>query len=190
MNGGEPSDEALLVLFANGDPAATRMLTERLSPRAFRLAFRLLGDRAEAEDITQEAMVKLWKIAPDWRRGEAKPATWLYTVTRNLCLDRLRRADRRSDTLDAVPEIEDTAPSAFRTLREAERAEALQAALGDLPVRQRTAVVLRHLEGLSNPEIAQVMDLSVEAVESLTARGKRMLAKALSDRREALGYGE
>jgi RNA polymerase sigma-70 factor (ECF subfamily) len=184
------SDEALLILFANGDRAATRVLTERMTPRAYRLALRLLGDRAEAEDVAQEAMVKLWKIAPDWRRGEAKPSTWLFTVTRNLCLDRLRRGAGRTAPLEAAGEIEDTAPSALRMLTEAERAEALQAALGDLPLRQREAVVLRHLEGLSNPEIAGIMDISVEAVESLTARAKRMLAEALAHRREELGFAE
>lgn len=184
------SDEALLILFANGDRGATRAVTERLTPLAYRLAWRLLGDQAEAEDVAQEAMVKLWKIAPDWRQGEAKPSTWLYTVTRNLCLDRLRRASGAEAPLEVAGEVADTAPSALRVLTAAERAEALQAALGDLPLRQREAVVLRHLEGLSNPEIARIMDISVEAVESLTARGKRMLAKALAHRREELGFAE
>lgn len=188
--GGEVSDSTLLVLFANGDRDATRLLTERLAPMVYRMAFRMLGDRAEAEDVAQEAMMKLWKIAPDWQADRAKPSTWLYTVTRNLCLDRLRRTTGRTAPLEAAGEIVDPAPSALRTLREAERAEALQAALGDLPERQRAAVVLRHLEGLSNPEIAEIMKLSVEAVESLTARGKRMLAQALAHRREELGYSE
>jgi RNA polymerase sigma-70 factor (ECF subfamily) len=184
------SDEALLVLFANGDPLATRELTDRLAPRAYRLAYRLLGDRAEAEDVTQEAMVKLWKIAPDWRTGQAKPGTWLYTVTRNLCLDRMRGGARRAVPLENAAEVADGAPDMARVLSDAERTDALQAALGDLPDRQREAVVLRHLEGLSNPEIAEIMDLSVAAVESLTARGKRMLAQALAHRREELGYAE
>jgi RNA polymerase sigma-70 factor (ECF subfamily) len=69
-----------------------------------------------------------------------------------------------------------------------ERAAALDAALADLPERQRQAVVLRHLEGLSNPEIAAVMDVGVEAVESLTARGKRALTARLAGRRADLGY--
>lgn len=184
------SDEALLVLFANGDPQASRDLTDRLAPRAYRLAYRLLGDTAEAEDVTQEAMVKLWKIAPNWRTGEAKPGTWLYTVTRNLCLDRLRGGAARTAPLDDAGTVADTAPSVVRVLSDTERRDALQAALGDLPTRQREAVVLRHLEGLSNPEIGEIMDLSVEAVESLTARGKRMLAKALAHRRDELGYAE
>lgn len=182
------SDADLLARFATGDPRAARQLTDRLAPRVYRLCFRLLGDRAEAEDITQEAMMKLWKIAPDWRADGAAPSTWLYTVARNACMDRLRR--KRSVPLDEAGEMADPAPSVDRILSQAERAEALQAALGDLPLRQREAVVLRHLEGLSNPEIAGIMDISVEAVESLTSRGKRMLAKALGHRRAELGFTE
>ena len=180
------SDEALLVLYANGDAAAARALTLRLTPRVFGHANRLLGDRAEAEDVAQEALLRLWKIAPDWRQDEARVTTWLYRVVANLCTDRLRK--RRGVALDAVPEPEDGAASPAEVMQERARVDALQSALGDLPDRQRQAVVLRHIEGFSNPEIAEVMEISVEAVESLTARGKRALAVALAGRREELGY--
>ena len=182
----EVSDDALLVLFANGDDAAARMLTLRLTPRVLAHAFRMLGNRADAEDVTQDALMRLWKIAPDWRQGEAQVSTWLYRVTANLCTDRLRR--RRGVALDSIAEPEDESPSAADGLQETSRAQALQQALGELPERQRQAVVLRHLEGRSNPEIAEIMDISTEAVESLTARGKRALAAALAGRREELGY--
>lgn len=92
--------------------------------------------------------------------------------------------------LDAVEEPVDEAPGALAGMIEDDRMRALDQGLAALPERQRQAVVLRHLEGLSNPEIAAVMDISVEAVESLTARGKRALAAALADRRKELGYGE
>ena len=105
----------------------------------------------------------------------------------NLATDRLRR--RRGVGLDEAPEIEDGAASAVERMIEHDRAEALQRALDLLPARQRQAVVLRHLEGLSNPEIAAAMEIGVEAVESLTARGKRALAALLAGRREELGYG-
>ena len=85
------TDEDLLALYAGGDRVAARSLTARLTPRVLSLALRMLGDRAEAEDVAQEAMVRLWKIAPDWRAGEAKISTWLYRVAANLCTDRLRR---------------------------------------------------------------------------------------------------
>ena len=184
----EVSDEALLVAFGNGDRAAARALTLRLTPRVLGFAARMLGDRAEAEDVAQEAMLRLWRQAPDWRQGEAKVTTWLYRVTSNLCTDRLRK--RRGEALDDVPEPADEAPGAEAGLQQAARAAALEAALQALPERQRQAVVLRHIEGLANPEIAAVMEIGVEAVESLTARGKRALAKALVGRRAELGYDD
>jgi RNA polymerase sigma-70 factor (ECF subfamily) len=180
------SDEALLVLYGNGDRSAAQALTVRLTPMALRVARRMLGDWAEAEDVAQDAMMRLWKIAREWRQGEAKVSTWLYRVVTNLATDRLRK--RRGIGLDEAPEVEDGQPAVEDRMMDADRVEALQAALNQLPDRQRQAVVLRHIEGLSNPEIAEVMEIGVEAVESLTARGKRALAEALAGRREELGY--
>ncbi len=182
----ELSDEALLVAFGNGERLAARVLTARLTPRVLGFAARMLKDRAEAEDVTQEAMLRLWRIAPEWRQGEAKVSTWLYRVTSNLCTDRLRKA--RGLGLDEVAEPADDRPGAAEGLQTRQRADALEGALAALPERQRQAVVLRHIEGLGNPEIAEIMDIGVEAVESLTARGKRALASALAGRREELGF--
>lgn len=187
--GGADPDADLLARFARGDGAAARALTEGLGARSYRLAVRVLGDTAEAEDVAQEAMVRLWRIAPEWEPGAAKVGTWLYRVTLNLCLDRRRkRPAGRHTALDTVAEPPDPAPGVVARLQAADRAAALQAALMDLPDRQRQAVVLRHIEGLANPDIAAVMDLSVEAVESLTARGKRALGRALGGRKADLGY--
>jgi RNA polymerase sigma-70 factor (ECF subfamily) len=188
FDAGDQSDEAFLAAYGRGEARAARVLTDRLLPGVWRTARRLLGDEAEAEDVAQEAMLRLWRIAPEWRFGEAKVSTWLYRVAVNLCTDRLRR--RRGVALDAVPEPEDGAPGAAAVLIEADRIAALEAAIMVLPERQRQAVVLRHLEGLANPEIAEIMGLGVEAVESLTARGKRNLAAALAGRREDLGYDD
>lgn len=184
----ETSDEALLILYANGDQAAAAALTLRLTPRAYSLASRMLNDRTEAEDVTQEALLRLWKLAPDWRRGEAQPATWLYRVVHNLCLDRLRR--RRSVALESVAEPVDETPSAESRLQTGARARALRAALAELPERQRVAVLLRHFEGLANPEIGKVLDISTEAVESLIARGKRRLGQVLAAKRGELGLDQ
>lgn len=183
-------DETLLAMFARGDSAAARELTRRLTPRIFALSVRMLGDRVEAEDVTQEAMLRLWRMAPDWTPGGAQVGTWLYRVAMNLCIDAQRRRRGGAVPLDEAPEPEDGARPADGRLQDAARAAALQAALGDLPDRQRQAVVLRHLQDLSNPEIAEIMEISVEAVESLTARGKRALAAALAGRRAELGYSD
>ena len=182
------SDEALLVLFANGDPKAAVVLTHRLGPRVFAYGFRLLGDRTEAEDVAQEAMLRLWKTAPDWRPGEAKITTWLFRVVSNLCIDRKRRYRNRPVSLEVGADPPDGADSVDETLQQKARSEALQAALLYLPDRQRQAVILRNIENLANPEIASIMGISVEAVESLTARGKRALSKILNDQRDALGF--
>jgi len=185
----QAGDEVLLARYAAGDPAAARVLTLRLVPRALGYAARLLGDGAEAEDVAQEAMLRLWRAAPGWRSGEAQVSTWLYRVVTNLCMDRMRARKRRpAAALDEAPEVPDGAQGAEAGMIEADRMAALQAALDALPERQRLAVVLRHIEGLGNPEIAAVMDIGVEAVESLTARGKRALAAILAGRREELGY--
>lgn len=182
-------DAALLALYAAGDRAAAAELTRRHLPRMVAFAARMLGDAAEAEDVAQEAMLRLWRIAPGWRDGEAQVSTWLYRVASNLCIDRRRRG-RRTAPLDDAGDPADAAPGAVAGLIAADRAAALAAALAALPDRQRQAVVLRHLEGLTNPEIAAVMDIGVEAVESLTARGKRALAAQLSGRRGDLGYDD
>lgn len=186
----ELPDEALLARFADGDATAARILTVRLTPRVMAHAWRLLGNRAEAEDITQEAMLRLWKQAHDWRSGEAKVTTWLYRVVANLCIDRQRRDRGRAVTLDAIPEPADERADVADSMQDRARAEALQAALNTLPARQRQAVVLRHIDGLSNPEIAEIMGNTVEAVESLTARGRRALQARLLGRKEELGYAD
>ena len=177
--------------YAQGDGQAAEILTQRLTPRVFGQAFRLLGQRAEAEDVTQEAMLRLWRIAPDWRDGEAQVSTWLYRVVFNLATDRLRKRARVHVPLDLAPDLVDAASkSATDQMQDKARSDALQAALMTLPDRQRQAVVLRHIEGLANPEIAEIMEIGVEAVESLTARGKRALTAALIGEKAALGYEE
>ena len=180
------ADAALLARYAAGDAAAARRLADRHLPRVLSFARRMLGDAAEAEDVAQEAMLRLWRIAPRWRAGEARISTWLYRVTANLCTDRLRRRRPGAE----MPDLADPAPGALAALMAADRAGALQAALARLPERQRQAVVLRHLEGLGNAEIAEIMDSGIEAVESLIARGRRALAAALVPQRAALGYGD
>ncbi|NOR64216.1 MAG: RNA polymerase sigma factor [Rhodobacteraceae bacterium] len=179
----EESDAALLAGFARGEQSAARALTARHLPRIFAHAYRLLQDKAEAEDVAQDAMLKLWKVAPNWREGEAKISTWLYRVTANAATDRLRK--RRTVGLEAAPEQEDTAPSVEAGLIANDRQTALRAAMDALPERQRHALVLRHFEELSNPEIASALETSVEAVESLLGRARRALADKLSHLRPA-----
>lgn len=190
------SDDDLMARFAIGDTCAARQLAVRHTPRVLSVSYRVLGDYSEAEDVAQEAMLRLWQMASDWRPGVARVSTWLYRVATNLSLDRLRQRKRRlryssgedrSNTATDVNEIADVSASAEQKLLETDRANALHGALATLPERCRVAVTLRHIEQLSNPEIADILNTSVEAVESLTARGRRSLAKQLLKQKEEIG---
>ncbi|WFE74596.1 RNA polymerase sigma factor [Roseinatronobacter sp. S2] len=178
-------DADLLAQFAQGDRLAAQTLTDRLAPRILRFAARMLGDRTEAEDVTQDTMLRLWRIAPEWQDTGIPPAAWLFRIAANLCTDRLRR--RRSGPAE-MPDLPNDTPGVDAQMMQSKRAAALQSALAALPERQRQAVILRHLEGLSNPDIGAIMMIGVEAVESLTARGKRNLTALLSGQKEILGY--
>ncbi|OSP54350.1 RNA polymerase sigma factor [Pseudoruegeria sp. SK021] len=181
-------DAVLLARYAGGDRHASAELVQRLTPRILGLARRLLQDGAEAEDVTQEAMLRLWRIAPDWDPGRARVSTWLYRVASNLCIDRQRR--KKPAELAEDWEVADPTPDVTHVMQGRTRVAALEDALAHLPLRQRQAVVLRHLDGLANPEIAEIMGISVEAVESLSARGKRTLTTLLSGRKEELGFAD
>ena len=179
-------DNALLLAYVNGTPQAAQILTERLMPKIFTQAFHRIRNKADAEDIAQEALLRLWRIAPDWQQDNAKVSTWLYQVVTNLCIDRLRQ--KNHEHLVSIPEPTDTRPNATDVIQDKSRANALYHALAKLPDHQREAVAMRHLEGLSNPEIADNLQLSTEAVESLIARGKQKLSKILQYQKSELGY--
>jgi RNA polymerase sigma-70 factor (ECF subfamily) len=186
---GVDEDAVLLARFAAGDQQAARALTELLLPGALRQAWRMLGDQAEAEDVAQDAMLRLWRQAADWRAGEARVSTWLYRVVHNLCIDRMRRRRPQVPVEDA-PEPVDPDPGVLEQMARSETGRAVAAAIAELPERQRQALVLRHFEGWSNPQIGEALDCSVEAVESLLARARRQLAARLHAVKEALGHGD
>lgn len=171
------SDAELLTRFAAGDGEAAQMLSARHLGRVLSLAGRMLGDSAEAEDVAQETLLRAWRIAPTWDPNGAKFSTWLHRVALNLCYDRLRK--RRNASLDEAPEVEDETPSVSARMVASQEASALRAAIQTLPERQRAAIMLRHFDECSNPEIAATLEVSVEAVESLLARGRRRLKAIL-----------
>ena len=182
------TDNVLLVAFANGDRRAAQQLTGRLMPKIYAHAYYRLGNIADAEDVTQEAFLKLWKFAPKWKQDRAQVSTWLYRVVSNLCKDRYRRATL--EDLGNAQEPTDGTQSPSDKIDEHYRQKALYDAMSMLPENQRLAVQLRHIDELTNPQIAEIMDLSVEAVESLTARGKRKLIKILQTHKSELGYSD
>lgn len=173
------ADAHELRLVAQGDRAAAARLVDRNAPRLFNLARRMLGDEQAAEDVVQDSFLRLWRVAPRWRGGEAMVATWLHRVALNLCYDRLRR--RREVLLAEPPEIEDESPDAEARLLQSEQAVRVRAALQTLPPRQRAAIILCHYQELPGAQAASVLEVSVEALESLLARGRRALRVALAD---------
>ena len=172
----DDSDEALMARVARGDQPAFRVLARRHAPAIVRLARRILGNTADAEDVAQEAMLRVWTHAPRWQPLAAFK-TWLTRVVVNLCLDRKRRAPWVD--LEAAGEIADTAPMASELAETDERERLLQRAIAELPDRQRTAIVLTYSEGMSNAQVADILDTSVSAVETLLVRGKQNLRRAL-----------
>ncbi|MFC0633413.1 RNA polymerase sigma factor [Brevundimonas balnearis] len=172
-------DEDLIRRVARGDPAAVQAMVARKLPRMVSLAYRMLGDASEAEDVAQEAMFKAWRQAPRWRPGQARFDTWLHRVALNLCYDRLRR--RREVTLDALPDGPDESADPARGLEARDVGVRVKAALARLPERQREAIVLCHYQELTNIEAASLMAVSVEALESLLSRGRRALRQTLME---------
>lgn len=168
-------DEELVRRIGAGDEAAMRALVARKLPRLLALARRMLGDATEAEDVAQETFVRIWRYAAGWRTERARFDTWIHRVALNLCYDRLRR--RREWTSEDLPEIVDGDHA------EAQRHEddslRVERALKAIAPRQREAIVLTYYQTMSNAEAAAVMDVSIEALESLLARGRRSLQTLL-----------
>ena len=171
----EPSDHDLMARTAQGDGRAFRILAERHAGRAHSLARRILGNEALAEDIVQDALLRVWTHAPRWR-PEAAFRTWLYRIVVNLCLNAKRRtADR---PLAEGAQVADPALSADAKLETDARDRRLAIEVDGLPERQRAAIVLSYQEGLSNAEVAAVLDTSVSGVEMLLVRARRALRTA------------
>ena len=177
-------DGGLLQRAGAGDGVAFRQLVDRHLPALLRLARRMLRNDAEAEDAAQDALLRLWRGAGTIEIGENGVRPWLWRVVSNICIDRMR-ARRGVAGEDEIPEIEVQA-SQHRQLEEQDLSRTVDAALKSLPERQRLALVLFHYQGLSQNEVAEQMEISAEAVESLLARARRTLKAALAEDWKAL----
>jgi RNA polymerase sigma-70 factor (ECF subfamily) len=168
---------ALVAAAAHGDAAAFRTLVDRHLAGVLAVARRMLRDDAEAEDVAQEAMLRLWRSADGLEVGPPGLRPWLRRVVSNLCVDRMRSGKRLMVT-DEVPEQAEPATQ-HSQLEAQDTSERVEAALRALPDRQRLALTLFHYEGLSQIEVGKAMGISDEAVESLLARARRTLKTAL-----------
>jgi RNA polymerase sigma-70 factor (ECF subfamily) len=172
------SDDRLMAASATGAADAFRLLVDRHSPSAWRLAWRLTGDAGEAEDLVQEGFARLWRQAPRWQAGQSGVGAFLQRVITNLAIDRSRR--QRPQLMDELPDRADPAPLADALLAEADLATRIQACLASLPERQRAAIVLTYWEGLTGPMAAELLDLSPKAFESLLIRARSALKSVLA----------
>lgn len=175
----QDDDQALLARVRLRDGAAFRLLVVRHLPMLLAIARRMLRDDAEAEDVAQEALIKLWQGGANLELGTGGAKPWLRRVVSNLCIDKLR-AGRRIDVTDEVPEQEIEADQ-LAVLEEGETAARVDVALKTLPERQRLALTLFHYEGLSQVEVGEILGVSDEAVESLLSRARRSLRTLLKD---------
>lgn len=172
------TDQQLVALCREGDPAAFGMIYERYERAVYRYAYHMLGNADEADDIKQDAFVKAFRTIPGFR-GDCSLLTWLLKVTGNLCRDRHKSQARRGETA-ILPELEatlfDTSERGSDPAKQAERKYlrgAVHKVLGGLPEPQRELIILRDLEGLSYQEIADVLGCSVASVKLRLFRARR-----------------
>ena len=176
------SDEELMAAIGRGDRQALAGLVQRHSRRAAALAARITLNRSDAEEVVQEAFMRVWVKAPTWRpqaEAGAQFGTWFHRILVNLSIDRRRKP--AGEDLERAGEIADDAPSALDAVEGGETARRVAEAVARLPERQRAALAMCHFEGLSNIEAAEALGLSVGAVESLLVRARRALKESLAD---------
>lgn len=181
--GEQEDDDTLLAEIVSGDARAFGRLMDRHADRVFALAHSVLRIRADAEDVTQDVFLAVWRSAGDWKRGKARFSTWLYRVTLNRSLNHRNRVAARQAPLETAPEPQDPAPPADEAIDADQRREGLRRAIAALPENQRIAMTLTYTTGLSNADGAAAMAISVKAFEALLVRARRTV-------RETLGRGE
>jgi RNA polymerase sigma-70 factor (ECF subfamily) len=182
-------DAALMLRFQQGDMGALEELVNKYKQPVMNLAFRMLHDTTEAEDLAQNVFIQVYRSGHRYA-ASAKFSTWLFTIAKNLCLNEIRRRTRHpADSMDALhPELENQPPHQFEdktaaapavSLLQTELEEKIQQALGELPENQRIAILLCRQEDLSYEDIAKVLGCSLSATKSLIHRGRETLKQKL-----------
>ena len=174
-------DADLIFGLKAGDEKALAGLMDRHMDTIHKQAFYMLGDQMAAEDVTQTVFLKTWEHMKDWQASQAKLITWMRRVTRNTCLDMLKK--KKPIYTDTVPELQDETHSPFESLSQAQQSERVGAALGQLSVNQRMALTLSYYQGVSQREGSSIMEISEGAYESLLVRARKALKVILADER-------
>lgn len=169
----DDSDEALMVRAGRGDRTACEELVARHLGHVVRFAHRTLGNRADAEDAAQDVFLRVWSASRRWKHGQARFSTWLYRVAMNVCLDRIAKNHERG--AQDADEIADPRPDPSVTADARQVAEVVTSSLSALPDKQRIAITLCYYQQMSNRDAAEVLGVSVEALESLLARARQSL---------------
>ncbi len=173
------SDADLVSRVAEGDERSFAELLYRHQDAVYGFACRMLSDTQAAEDASQETFLRLYRAAHRYR-PHASLRAYLIRITKNICIDHLRK--KRPELVDELPDLP-SQETPLDLLEGAIAVQHLETAMGNLPVNQRTALLLRHTEQLGYKEIADVMELSVSAVESLLVRARRTLKSRLGEKR-------
>lgn len=184
-----PGDRVLAARAARGDVGAFSSLVREHSQLVYRVASRMLGAQ-EAQDASQEVWLKAWRNIHKFR-GESAFSTWIYKITVNICLNQGKKESRRRDReVSEVAQVPDLAPAdadpETAALRR-EQKERLREALGRIRVEHRAAVVLRHLEGLSYEEMAEILDVPEGTAKGWAFRGRADLLAVLSEEESGEG---
>lgn len=180
MDTGKMTDEDLMLKIARNDAPAFRELLNRYEKRVFALAWRLCSDRTEAEDLTQETFLKIWRNAGSWK-PEAKLETWIYRVLYNLFIDGRRRFRGRTEELSE--DIRSDAASPEQALIQKRTAQDVEKALNELPERQKEALVLCYYQEMKAKDAAEILSVTQSALESLLVRARRTLKEKLGKRK-------
>ncbi len=173
------ADEARMRAVADGDGEEFGRLIADEAPRLTRFVAAVLCDLSEAEEVVQEALIRLWQNADGWE-PRARIGTWLHQVAYRLSIDRLRRRRPHVDIDDLDNVLEDEAPTPERNLVRVEDVRLVHEALDRMPDRQRAVIVLAHFQELSQADASAIMGMSQHAYESLLARARRRLRGLLA----------
>ncbi len=175
----QEADSDLMAEIRQASHEAYSCLVRRHADRYYRLAYRFLRERAEAEDIVQHVFLRLWEKPEMWDpRKNTQFTTWLHRVVVNACLDKLKKRNFKTEVTDEIP---DRSPGQDKQLEQVEQQRILEREISALPERQRTALNLCFYEGLSNQEAANVMGLQLKALQSLVMRAKVTLRERMGE---------
>lgn len=170
-------DEQMMYRIQQGDRQAFQRLVEQHLNPLYRFVRRMLGTPKDADDVVQETFIKVWRNAHQWQVGKAKLSTWLHSIAHHCCIDNYRQNSETLVDLDEAGDI--AAPETNNGIYQTEVLDHVEKALQKLPERQRSAILLCYYQGFSNQETAEMLNISVTALESLLARARKTLKQQL-----------